>query len=189
MTSFDASNLSTKKWRITRPLRHTLRRVSLALANFLRHNDHVDESSSPLIEANERYQLLTEIRTAIRLGLLDEAATGIASMGRSSLRDADCLNLLGVIDESRHAWKSARRWYGKAIRVDPTTFASTSISCGRRSNPMPHVRNTFSQKQALVTAFPLTSDGDLLMRSFQMVRIVVEPLSTRKLSKRIATIL
>jgi len=42
----------------------------------------------------------------------------ILRIGDATLRDAACLNLRGVIEESRQEWKSARRWYGKAIRVD-----------------------------------------------------------------------
>jgi Flp pilus assembly protein TadD len=70
--------------------------------------------------SDNRAERLADIRLAIRLGFFDRAERALAGMDR----DADCLNLLGVIEEARHAWKSARRCYGKAIRIDRSHAAA-----------------------------------------------------------------
>jgi hypothetical protein len=75
-------------------------------------------------QQEDRAGRLAEIRLAIRLGLFDDALRSIAQISSARRRDADCLNLLGVIDEAQHNWKSARRWYGKAIRADRSHAAA-----------------------------------------------------------------
>src|SRR5262249_43218194 len=102
-----------------------LRRARAALASVL-HRKHVDAKKSPLpaIGGHERAELMADIRIAIRLGLLDQAEMMIGRIGPNALRDADCLNLRGVIEEARRNWKSAQRWYGKAMRADRSNEAA-----------------------------------------------------------------
>jgi Flp pilus assembly protein TadD len=68
--------------------------------------------------AHQRYSLLAEACTAIRLGFFAEAEAILESLGGCASSDAACLNLLGIVHEARRQWKAARRCYGKAIFLD-----------------------------------------------------------------------
>lgn len=123
MTSpFDPNTRPSARWSITRSLSRLLRRTWHALGTS--RQARIARSASRLAEPAKREQLLSEVRTAIRLGLFEEATTMLARFGDVAMSDADCLNLLGVIDEARCSWKSARRWYGKAIRRDRSHAAA-----------------------------------------------------------------
>ena len=56
---------------------------------------------------------------AIRLACFDDAEHVLWSAGDSGLRDAAWLNVMGVVYESRGAWRRAKRFYGKSMRADP----------------------------------------------------------------------
>ena len=62
--------------------------------------------------------LLAKAALAIRLGLTDEAMDLLTPFLCAPVRDAAYLNLLGVIYEKRRDWKTARQFYGKAMRAD-----------------------------------------------------------------------
>jgi hypothetical protein len=120
MPKFDA-NLSPARWRVRELLSHTLRRAWAVLATLIQRRPH---QSLPLVVLTDRAELLQQIRTAIRLGLPDEAEAMIEHIGAFALNDAECLNLRGVICEARGAWKNARRWYGRAIRANRSHAAA-----------------------------------------------------------------
>jgi Flp pilus assembly protein TadD len=53
----------------------------------------------------------------LRLGRIEEAEIVLQSIAERRPRHAGWLNLMGVIFESRGAWRWARRLYGKAMRA------------------------------------------------------------------------
>lgn len=92
------------------------------LKNLLNHfRRHHPDVAWP---ARARNELLRKAQMAIRLGYLEEAGSMIAAAGMAAMRDAACLNLIGVIYERQQKWKLAKRYYGKAMRADPQFWAS-----------------------------------------------------------------
>jgi hypothetical protein len=65
----------------------------------------------------QRALLLEEVRLLIRLGFFDEAQA-ILQVKLEAVRDAACLNLLGVIEELRSRWARAQKFYRHAVRAD-----------------------------------------------------------------------
>ena len=70
--------------------------------------------------ADEYAAALAHVRRSLRLMDLDDAEAALAAAITSRGRQAAAhLNLLGVLYESQHRWRLARRFYGKAIDADP----------------------------------------------------------------------
>lgn len=61
---------------------------------------------------------------SLRLGRIEEAETILHSIAGREPRHSACLNLMGVICESRGDWRRARRFYGKAMRADRSFAAA-----------------------------------------------------------------
>ena len=72
---------------------------------------------------------LDRVRRALRTMDLSEAESTLAEAITGRGRQAAAhLNLLGVLYESQHRWRLARRFYGKAIDADPAhTAAKTNF--------------------------------------------------------------
>jgi hypothetical protein len=66
-----------------------------------------------------RNELLRRARGAIRAGALELAEALVMEYGDLARSDAPCLNVLGVIAESRGRWTDAKRFWGKSLRADP----------------------------------------------------------------------
>lgn len=67
---------------------------------------------------------LHRIREAIRTGDVDQASTLLDECGEAGERDADCLNLRGVIAECRGDWPLARRSWVRAARTSKNCLAA-----------------------------------------------------------------
>ena len=77
------------------------------------------ESPMPACLTDEQMLTITQdVCTAIRLGFPQQAMSMLESAGAAALRDASCLNLMGVIQERLGRWDLARRYYGRAMRAD-----------------------------------------------------------------------
>ena len=74
---------------------------------------------SPAVSGDEYTAALDRVRKSLRLMNLDDAeSTLAAAITRRGRQAAAHLNLLGVLYESQHRWRLARRFYGKAIDAD-----------------------------------------------------------------------
>ncbi len=62
--------------------------------------------------------VLDRVRKALRLAKYTDAETLLMKAADLSLKDAAYFNLLGVLYESRHQWRLARKFYGKAMSAD-----------------------------------------------------------------------
>jgi hypothetical protein len=65
-------------------------------------------------------QLLARCRCAIRLREFDLAESFLMEAGLAMRFSAPCLNLMGLIAESRGEWHKAKRFWGRSIRADRT---------------------------------------------------------------------
>jgi hypothetical protein len=76
--------------------------------------------SGPTVDCpGARDELLRRARCAIRDGELELAEALVMEYGEPALRDAACLNALGLICEARGRWGDARRFWSRALRADP----------------------------------------------------------------------
>ena len=71
-----------------------------------------------LLSPADRDMLLDDAYAALRAGDFTAIQKMIERAGEGALVDAACLNLLGVVCESRRQWKHAKRFYGRAMRAD-----------------------------------------------------------------------
>jgi len=70
-------------------------------------------TESPAID---RAKLRRQVSSAIRAGRCDEAQEILSNTDWP--HDAEWLNLMGAVLESKHQWKAALRCYGQAMRAD-----------------------------------------------------------------------
>jgi DNA-binding response OmpR family regulator len=79
----------------------------------------VDDPTPAEVPPGGYEQALGQVRRALRLVQLDEAEGLLTRAAEVRGRQtAEYLNLLGVLYESRHRWRLARRCYGRAIDAD-----------------------------------------------------------------------
>lgn len=101
-------------------------------------------------------QLVERSRSALRLGRLSLAEAFVREGGYDAARNAECLNVLGLIAEARGEWAKARRCWSCAARLDRTYQPSRQnlrryfelFQFGRSDHPV-----TFGDE----TAFPSAS--------------------------------
>ena len=82
---------------------------------------------TPPAPTDEYTAALDRVRRSLRLMDLSGAETVLAAaINRRGRQAAAHLNLLGVLYESQHRWRLARRFYGKAIDADPEYEPATT---------------------------------------------------------------
>jgi len=81
---------------------------------FTRRRDPKALPTDPLM----RQELVRRAERALRAGKLQLANGLLEECGDGYLRDAACLNVLGLIAEANDDWKSARRHWRCAVRAD-----------------------------------------------------------------------
>jgi tetratricopeptide (TPR) repeat protein len=92
-----------------------LRRMCFAAWRLCWQEERAAESSQ---ERERRKKLVADARIALLQGRIDKAEATLAAALLIGWRDADCLNLQGVVHEMRKQWRLARRSYGRAMRID-----------------------------------------------------------------------
>lgn len=79
---------------------------------------HAETPPSAARPRDENAELFDRACAALRSGHLRNVQEVVESGGGRAMADARCLNLLGVVNEMRREWATAKRFYGHAIRAD-----------------------------------------------------------------------